>query len=70
MPAFEQEPVVVGTFSDTSAARESRIEAGDRIVTVDGTQCRNWDQLSIAVGTKAKREVTRRLHARRHSPRI
>ena len=59
------EPVVIGTFAEDSVGGEGRAQAGDRIVTVDGKPVENWDQFSMAIVPKAKRQVTHRLRARR-----
>ena len=59
VPAFEQQPVV-----DRLVLRRPRspqaagMQAGDRIVTVDGKPVDTWEQFSIAILPKAKREVS------------
>ncbi|MGH9411840.1 MAG: RIP metalloprotease RseP [Vicinamibacterales bacterium] len=58
VPAFEQQPVVIGSFSDSSPAAKAGLKIGDRIVSVDGKQVDNWDQLSNEIVTKARRNVT------------
>jgi regulator of sigma E protease len=57
VPAFERDPVVVGTFSETSVAAKAGLKAGDRIVTVDGKPVDTWEQFANAIVPKAKREV-------------
>jgi regulator of sigma E protease len=57
VPAFEREPVVIATFTDTSVAAKAGLKAGDRIVTIDGKPIDNWDQFSNAILPKAKRDV-------------
>ena len=57
VPAFDRDPVVVGTFTATSVAAKAGMKAGDRIVTVDGKPVDNWDQFATAIVPKAKREV-------------
>jgi regulator of sigma E protease len=57
VPAFEQQPVVIGTFSDPSVAAKAGLKPGDRIVTVDGKPVDTWDQFAMAIVPKAKREV-------------
>ena len=57
VPAFEREPVVVGTFADGSAAAKAGLKIGDRVVTVDGKPVETWDQFAMAIVPKAKREV-------------
>ena len=58
VPTYEQLPVVVGTFSDGSVAAKAGLQAGDRIVSVDGKAVATWDQFWMAVVPKAKRDVT------------
>jgi regulator of sigma E protease len=58
VPAFEQLPVVIGTFSDTSVAAKAGLKVGDHIVTVDGKTVDTWDQFATAIVPKAKREVS------------
>ena len=57
VPAFEQQPVVIGTFSPTSVAAKAGLKAGDRIVTVDDKVVETWDQFANAIVPKAKRAV-------------
>jgi regulator of sigma E protease len=57
VPAFYQQTVVIGAFSDTSVSAKAGLKAGDRIVTVDGKPVETWDQLANAIVPKAKREV-------------
>jgi regulator of sigma E protease len=58
VPAFEQEPVVIGAFSDTSVAAKAGLKTGDRIVTVDDKPVATWDQFANAIVPKAKRNVS------------
>ncbi len=57
VPAFEQQTVVIGAFSDTSVAAKAGLKAGDRIVSVDGRPVETWDQFAMAIVPKAKRDV-------------
>jgi regulator of sigma E protease len=57
LPAFEQQAVVIGSFIDKSVGEKSGLKVGDRIVTVDGKPTDTWDQFSLAIVAKAKREV-------------
>jgi regulator of sigma E protease len=57
LPAFEQQPVVIGAFSDNSVAAKAGLKAGDRVITVDGKPVDTWDQFAMAIVPKAKRGV-------------
>jgi regulator of sigma E protease len=55
IPAYEDMPVVVGSFSSGSAAQAAGILPGDRIVSVEGRDVPTWKQLYLAVATRAHR---------------
>ncbi len=57
VPAFEQQAVVIGSFADKSVGEKAGLKVGDRVATVDGKPTDNWDQFSLAIVAKAKREV-------------
>jgi regulator of sigma E protease len=57
VPAYEQRPVVIGSFSDNSVAAKAGLRIGDRIMTIDGRPIDTWDQFSMAIAPKARREV-------------
>jgi regulator of sigma E protease len=44
-PSYPEASTTVALFSEQSPAREAGIEIGDRIVAVDGTQTRTFDQV-------------------------
>jgi regulator of sigma E protease len=58
VPAYEQEPVVIGGFSDNSPAAKAGLTAGDRITTLDGKTIDTWDQFELDISTKPQRTVT------------
>jgi regulator of sigma E protease len=58
VPAFEQMPVVVGSFADDSVAHKAGVQVGERIVSVNGDPVDTWDQFSMVIVTKPNREVT------------
>lgn len=58
VPAFEQEPVVVGSLADQSVAKAAGVLPGDRVVSVDGKKIDTWEQFQMNVVGKAKREVS------------
>ncbi len=57
VPAYEQRSVVIGSFSDNSVAAKAGLRIGDRVVTIDGRPIDTWDQFSMAIVPKARREV-------------
>jgi len=57
VPAYEQQPPVVGQVVGGSAAERGGLKAGDRILSVDGRTVETWEQLFMAVATKANRQV-------------
>jgi len=58
VPLYERQAVVVGGFTDKSVAQKAGVLLGDRIISVDSKPTDNWDQFSLAILPKAKREVT------------
>ena len=57
VPAFEQEAVVIGTFGDNSPAAKGGLKIGDKILTIDGRPVDTWEEFSLAIIPKARREV-------------
>jgi regulator of sigma E protease len=58
VPAFQEEPVVVGSMDEHSVAKAAGVLPGDRIVRVDGDAVATWEQFNMAVVGRAKREVS------------
>jgi regulator of sigma E protease len=56
--AFDQQPVVIGTFTPTSVAKAAGVQPNDRIVSIDGRPVETWEDFSMAIVSKAKRQVT------------
>ena len=57
VPAYEDQPPVVGAVKMNSAAERAGIVPGDRILTVDGDDVPTWKDMAIAVSMKANRSV-------------
>jgi len=57
VPAFEQQPVVVGSALPDSPAAKAGLQAGDRVVAVDGVPVNTWQQFSVEVLPKGGRRV-------------
>ena len=57
MPAFQDQPPVVGAVTPDSPAARAGILPLDRIVRVGEREIATWEQLLISIGTRANREV-------------
>ena len=57
VPAFEDEPPVVGTVVAASPAARADIQPGDRIVSVANHGVDTWEQFSIAIASRPNRDV-------------
>lgn len=57
LPAFAEQPAVVGSVEQGSPADLAGIRPGDRIVAVQGREIEDWEQLTMAIGTRANREL-------------
>ena len=57
VPIYQDQPPVVGAVTPGSPAERSGIQPGDRILTVAGDQVDTWEDLFLAVGTRADRDV-------------
>ncbi|OFW15223.1 MAG: RIP metalloprotease RseP [Acidobacteria bacterium RIFCSPLOWO2_12_FULL_67_14] len=57
VPVYQDQPPVIGAVAAGSPAERAGIQRGDRIVSVAGDQVETWDDLFIAIGTRADRDV-------------
>ena len=62
MPAYEEEPPVVGTVVEGSEAESVGIEVGERIVSVEGHPTDTWGDLFKQVMPRADREISVEVH--------
>ena len=58
MPAYEDEPPVVGSVVEGSAAESVGIQVGERIVSVEDQPTSTWSDLFVAVMPKADRALS------------
>ena len=58
VPAYQDQPPVVGAVRPESPAALGDIQPGDLILSVAGRDVDTWDQLFIAIGTRPNREVS------------
>jgi regulator of sigma E protease len=61
MPAFLDQPVVIGEVQQGSPGEKAGVRAGDRIISVADHDVDTWEQFSIAIGTRPNREVALKL---------
>jgi regulator of sigma E protease len=57
VPAYQDQPPVVGVVLPGSAAERGGIRRGDRLLTVAGDEVETWEDLFLAIGTRANRDV-------------
>ena len=57
MPAYHDEPPVVGAVKPGSPAEKAGLRRGDRILTVAGNEVGTWDRFDTEIGTRANREL-------------
>lgn len=58
VPIYQDQPPIVGAVTPGSAAEAAGIRPGDRILSVAGESVETWEDLFIAVGTRANRDVS------------
>jgi regulator of sigma E protease len=56
-PSFLRRPVKIGAVAVGSPAERGGVRPGDVIATVSGHRVDTWEQFSMAIGPKARREV-------------
>jgi regulator of sigma E protease len=57
VPAYDSEPVVVGSIVENSVAGKAGILPGDRILAVGGADVPTWEHFSMTLAPRAKRDV-------------
>jgi regulator of sigma E protease len=58
VPAYQDQPPVVGTVMPDSPAAQADLQPGDRILSVAGNNVDTWEQLFIAIGSRPNRETS------------
>jgi regulator of sigma E protease len=58
VPVYQDQPPVVGAVTAGSPAEGAGIRPGDRILSVAGEGVDTWEDLFLAVGTRANRDIS------------
>jgi regulator of sigma E protease len=58
VPAFDQQPPVVGSFTDDSVAKAAGVQVGDRVIAIDSKDVDTWEDFAMAIVAKPGRQVT------------
>ena len=57
VPAYEEQPPIVGYVMDASPAEQSGIRVGDLILRIGGRPVQTWEELFVTVMPRAEREL-------------
>jgi regulator of sigma E protease len=57
LPAYEDHPVVIGGFSESSPAKAAGFQPGDRVISVDGREVATWKQFYLTIAIRVRRPV-------------
>jgi regulator of sigma E protease len=58
VPAFMQQPAVIGTVLHNSVMKPAGLQAGDVVLRVDGDHVSTWEEFFNTMSVKSKRHVT------------
>ena len=58
VPAYHDQPPVLGAVKPGSPAEKAGLRPGDRILEVDGNQVPTWDKFDLEIGTRPSRDVS------------
>ena len=62
LPAYEQQPVVIGSVIAGSPAEQAGLKAGDRVIAINGEPVATWEFLLNEVLPKANKSITLGVH--------
>ena len=57
VPAYEDQPPVVGAVAEGSPAAKAGVQPGDRMTAVGGSHVETWKDFLIAIGSRPNRET-------------
>ncbi len=57
VPAYEDQPAVVGVVTASSPAERAGIHSGDRIIAVGGQAVNTWGDVFVRIGARPNREL-------------
>jgi membrane-associated protease RseP (regulator of RpoE activity) len=58
VPAYHDQPPVVGAVKPGSPAEQAGLQRGDRVLAVAGNDVPTWDRFDMEIGTRANRELS------------
>ena len=58
VPAYHDQPPVVGAVKPGSPAEKAGLQRGDRVLAVAGNEVPTWDRFDMEIGTRANRELS------------
>ena len=57
VPAYHDQPPVIGSVKASSPAEAAGLRRGDRVLSVDDTPVDTWDRFDVEVATRPNREI-------------
>ena len=57
VPAYHDQPPVIGSVKAGSPAEKAGLRRGDRVLTVADTRVETWDKFDLEIGTRPNREI-------------
>jgi regulator of sigma E protease len=58
IPAYQDEPAVIGIIVPDSPAAKVGLQLGDQIIKVENDEIETWEDLDMAIGTRPDRDLT------------
>ena len=64
MIGIEHAPAIIGTVRPDSPAQQGGLQAGDRVLAIDGSPVKTWEELRTKIGDRAGEQVQFRVQRR------